>query len=261
MNNKREDEILSTLYFNPKESGAFSGLDKFYTNAKKYGKSKTSTKKWLQTQDVYTLHRPVRRRFKRNRVITGGALIQFDIDLCDVGNLSKYNDGVNFLLIIVDCFSRYVWIEPCWISTGETGDFEESGEKLSGWDVTTILMEGVVLDEIESSYISTYFEQLLTYTYAKTIAESIITFHEGDFHQAHLEDCYKNINEGDISDRFREYVAHEYYISSVYTSYYLKYNCINYRQDVFKTPEWKESMFQEVRKIVRCEKYFTNYHE
>ena len=34
---------------------------------------------------------------------------QFDADLTSVENLKKYNDGVRFLLFVIDIFSRYLW--------------------------------------------------------------------------------------------------------------------------------------------------------
>lgn len=34
------------------------------------------------------------------------------MDLCDVSSVSKYNDGVNFLFIVEDTFTRYCWLRP-----------------------------------------------------------------------------------------------------------------------------------------------------
>ena len=33
-------------------------------------------------------------------------------DLADVSNLAKHNDGVKFLLVCIDAFSRYLWVVP-----------------------------------------------------------------------------------------------------------------------------------------------------
>ncbi len=43
----------------------------------------------MKTQDAYTLHRPIRRRFKRNKVIVAGIDDTWQIDLVDMGNITQ----------------------------------------------------------------------------------------------------------------------------------------------------------------------------
>lgn len=70
-------------------------------------------KKFLQNQDAYSLQKKVRRKgFKRRRVVVQGLDYQWEADLADVQNLSEHNDGIKFLLVIVDVFSRFLWIRP-----------------------------------------------------------------------------------------------------------------------------------------------------
>jgi hypothetical protein len=45
-------------------------------------------------------------------VIVGGQYDQFDADLADLQNLSESNNRVRFLLVVIDVFSRFVWVEP-----------------------------------------------------------------------------------------------------------------------------------------------------
>ena len=66
------DEYLTQVYYNPKRSGSLGGVERLYRDVKKEGKydiSRAQLKKWLMKQDTYTLHKPARRRYKRNRVI------------------------------------------------------------------------------------------------------------------------------------------------------------------------------------------------
>ena len=68
------DEYLSSVYFDPKRSGGFGGVERLYRDVKEEGVYKISRKQiveWLMKQDVYTLHKPVRRNFKRNHVLVG----------------------------------------------------------------------------------------------------------------------------------------------------------------------------------------------
>jgi hypothetical protein len=35
-----------------------------------------------------------------------------DVDWADMQSLSKDNDGIEYLLVAIDVFSRYAWVEP-----------------------------------------------------------------------------------------------------------------------------------------------------
>ena len=37
---------------------------------------------------------------------------QFDADLSDVNNIAKENDGIRYLLFVIDIFSRFLWVKP-----------------------------------------------------------------------------------------------------------------------------------------------------
>jgi hypothetical protein len=108
-------DYLKEIYYDIEHPAAFSGPDKLYKIVKKEGHHKIGKykiNKWLQDQDAYSLQKPVRYKFKRNRVITAGIDDLWDVDLADVSNLEKYNENVKFLLIIIDIFSRYLWVIP-----------------------------------------------------------------------------------------------------------------------------------------------------
>lgn len=65
---------------------------------------------FLSEQDAYTLHKPARVHFKRNRVFVTKPLKQFQADLCDIRHLSEYNDGFNYLLTVTDVFSKKAYV-------------------------------------------------------------------------------------------------------------------------------------------------------
>jgi hypothetical protein len=66
----------------------------------------------LQNQDNYSLQKPVCQTFEKARVIVSGIDHQFDADLADVSNISHENNGVKYLLVVIDIFSKYLWIQP-----------------------------------------------------------------------------------------------------------------------------------------------------
>ena len=74
---------------------------------------------WLSQQDLYTLHKPARRRYKRSLVIVSGINVQFQADLADVQNLSRYNKGYKYLLTCIDVFSKYAWTVPLKTKRGQ----------------------------------------------------------------------------------------------------------------------------------------------
>ena len=49
--------------------------------------------------------------FVISKVIIGGQNDQYKADLADMQKLKDTNDGVQFLLIIIDVFSRFMWVE------------------------------------------------------------------------------------------------------------------------------------------------------
>ena len=66
------------------------------------------------------LHKPVKRKFNKRRVLVSGIDKIWAADLADMTALSKDNEGVNFLLLVIDIFSKYGWIVPLKNKKGET---------------------------------------------------------------------------------------------------------------------------------------------
>lgn len=109
------DEYLGRIYFNPRHPASFKGPHKLYEVVKEEGKHKIGLAKiqrWLHTIPSYSLHKPVRRKFKRLKVIVTGLRDQYEADLADMQKLKRYNDDYTFLLVVIDVFSRFLWVEP-----------------------------------------------------------------------------------------------------------------------------------------------------
>ena len=81
------------------------------------------------------LHKPVKRKFRKRRVLVSGNNEIWAADLADMRALSKENDGINFLLLVIDTFNKYGWIVPLKNKKGETivkalkDIFKESGRR------------------------------------------------------------------------------------------------------------------------------------
>ena len=124
MTNKNEqwEDYLHNIYYNVKHPASFSGPSKLYHEVKKDGKKNISMKQikqWLQNQESYSLQRFIRRNFKRSRVMVTGIDDQWDADLIDMAKYSQYNDNITFILIVIDVFSKYVWLRKLPNKTGK----------------------------------------------------------------------------------------------------------------------------------------------
>ena len=64
------NRFLSRVYVSPEHAASFSGLDKLYRMAKNQFPSVTrkEIRKWAENNLSYSLHKPSRRTFKRNKV-------------------------------------------------------------------------------------------------------------------------------------------------------------------------------------------------
>jgi hypothetical protein len=57
---------MESTYYNLSAPASYGGLSKF----KPKGYTKKEVREWLESQDTYTLHKPIRRRFPRNCIET-----------------------------------------------------------------------------------------------------------------------------------------------------------------------------------------------
>ena len=117
------EHYLHRIYFDPRHPTSLKGTNKLYHAIKEDGRYRLPLSKictWLQNQESFSLYKPVRREFKKLRVIIGGLHDQYDADLANMQKLEEKNDGVRFLLIVIDVFSHHLWVEPLLNKTEES---------------------------------------------------------------------------------------------------------------------------------------------
>ncbi|KAL3086835.1 hypothetical protein niasHT_035961 [Heterodera trifolii] len=68
--------------------------------------------RYLAGQRVYTLHRQVRRRFRRLPTLASGLHTDWQADLADFQRLRAQNRGYAYLLVCIDTLSRQVYVQP-----------------------------------------------------------------------------------------------------------------------------------------------------
>ena len=61
---------------------------------------------------VNELHRPARKNFPRRRVVLKGIDDLWQADLLEIQQFANINKGHRYILVVIDCFSKYVWCVP-----------------------------------------------------------------------------------------------------------------------------------------------------
>ena len=107
-------QVLTDLYRDPRKPGSLGGIERLYKEARKLLPTikRSQVIEYLQSQEAYPRHKPARHKFKRRRVVSTDQLDLFQADLADMQKFSKQNDGVKYLLTIVDTFTRYGMLVP-----------------------------------------------------------------------------------------------------------------------------------------------------
>ena len=106
------EKILKSIYSDPGKVGLFSGIDQLYRQAKKKipNLTKHDVEEFLSSQDSYTLHRNVIRKFKTNKIISESKHQYWQADLSDMSRYASHNNGTRFILFVIDVHTRYLWL-------------------------------------------------------------------------------------------------------------------------------------------------------
>ena len=124
------NEIFNNIYFNPRHPGSFGGINKLF----KYAKLEDPNIKlkdvinWLRYQNVYTLHKPIRKHFLRNRIFASHANEQWEADLVDMIEFSRENDGYKHILVVIDVFTKYLYLKA--LKSKETSEVIKAFEEI-----------------------------------------------------------------------------------------------------------------------------------
>ena len=108
----------ANLYFNARHPASFGGQRRLLGAVSKDKGTQEETKKWLQGQRVYTLHKPARKRYNTRRYKVIGPYWLWQADLVETIPYEKVNEGFRYLLTVVDVFSRKAWARPLKRKTG-----------------------------------------------------------------------------------------------------------------------------------------------
>ena len=107
---------LLTSYHDPRQPGSLGGVTRFARTLKL---PTQKVREVLEKDLGYTLHKQRRKRFSTLPVLVFNIDQQWVADLVEVQTISKYNKGMRYLLMVIDAFSKYTWVEPIKTKTGK----------------------------------------------------------------------------------------------------------------------------------------------
>ena len=102
---------LIAKYLNPRHPGSLGGIDRLLRSTGE-NEDRNSVLKALQNVDAYTLNKENRRKFPRNPVVVTNLQHQYQVDLADLSKYAEQNDGIRYLLVAIDCFSKKASVQP-----------------------------------------------------------------------------------------------------------------------------------------------------
>src|SRR5437016_12168763 len=101
---------IKQQYVNPAQVGSFSGAENFIKDSKTLA-SRVDVLKTLHHVTAYYLHKQIRKRFPRRRVLVNGIHEQYAMDLKDIQKTSSFNNRQKYILVVIDVFSKKGYLE------------------------------------------------------------------------------------------------------------------------------------------------------
>ena len=81
---------------------------------------KKEIRQFMSTQFSYALHKPIPRPKVFRKTLAFHPRDLWQIDLLDLQKFNTENRDYNYLCVIIDCFSRFVWAKPLITKTGKS---------------------------------------------------------------------------------------------------------------------------------------------
>lgn len=109
------------IYSDPKNVGSFRGVKNLYREAKKTIKTLTyaDVEDFMKGVDSYTLHAKMVKKFDRQNYLVHSPGVILGGDTCMMQKLSDANDGIKYLSVFADMYSRYLYVYPLKTKTAQ----------------------------------------------------------------------------------------------------------------------------------------------
>lgn len=112
LKDSQKNEILKKIYYDVKSPTYLSSSAILQDFLRKYHIkiNKLYIEEWLKEQSVHTLHKNIKSD-QRSQFVSSEIDRMWGADLIDFRNISKFNKGINYVLIVIDFLSKYIWFD------------------------------------------------------------------------------------------------------------------------------------------------------
>ena len=140
-------------------------FNQVYRDLAQPGSFTRKIQRYLQSNNTHSIHKPRRKKFKRRRIITHYPSQIIQMDLIELRNISGSNYGYNYILLVIDCFSKKIWLRKLKTKTGkETSEAIKSVIIDMSWPPQTVIFdEGL---EFYNKHVSMLFSQYNIHSYS-----------------------------------------------------------------------------------------------
>ena len=139
-------------------------FDNLYSDLTQPGAYTNKILKYLRRNKTHSLFKRKGRKFPRRKIITRypGNIVQSD--LIDMQKFSGSNSGYNYILVVIDCFSKKLWTRPLKTKRGqETAEALRSILESMKYPVQTMIFdEGL---EYVNKYVSNLLNEFNIHSY------------------------------------------------------------------------------------------------
>ena len=107
--NSINENLLKILYYSPSTTGSIKQL---YEKLKNKGVTYAQVKNWVEQQETHQLFKKQKRTKHYFPIMADYKNEKLQIDLADFSDIAGYNNGVKYLFVAVDVFSRFAIVIP-----------------------------------------------------------------------------------------------------------------------------------------------------
>ena len=118
VNDETKQVLLFNLYYSPNTQ--FTSIRSLYDAVKNQGITQKEVKDFIQRQDTTQLFKAQKKPKHYFPIVAKHKFEILQLDLVDLSNLATANNNYKYLLVAVDVFSRYAFVEPLKNKRAET---------------------------------------------------------------------------------------------------------------------------------------------
>ena len=114
------DAYLRGIFYDPSHPASYGNARDLHRQARRDDLPYTleEIRDWLSGEETYTLFRPSKIKADTPRVIVSEAHYQYDSDTINMSKYTKANSKYAYIVIIIDIFTRFVWLHPLFTLKG-----------------------------------------------------------------------------------------------------------------------------------------------